>query len=318
MGTPEFAVAPLRKLIENQFKIAAVVTVPDKPAGRGLKLQESPVKQFANEYKIPVLQPVKLNEPEFIESLKQYKASLFIVVAFRKLPEAVWSLPPLGCFNLHASILPQYRGAAPINHAVMNGEKTTGVTTFFINDRIDTGKIIMQREIPVGPDETAGEVHDRLMASGADLVVETAEAIFTGNFTEKDQAVMQEKTGQDGLNESELKKAPKIFRDDCMINWQQSALSIHNFIRGLSPYPGAFGMLATPEGNKEIKVLKSALTNIPSKETPGRIFLFKKQFFVSTTDNLIELLILKPAGKKTMSAEEYIRGNRLELSAFIG
>lgn len=307
MGTPEFAVAPLKKLIENQFHIAAVVTVPDKPSGRGLKVHSSPVKEFAIEHHIPVLQPLKLSEPSFIDELKQYNASLFIVVAFRKLPQVVWSLPSLGCFNLHASLLPQYRGAAPINHAVINGEKITGATTFFIDDQIDTGKIIMQEEMTVGPDETAGEVHDRLMELGAELVVKTTKAIFSNNYSLTEQIIKTD----------ELKKAPKIFREDCRVDWQQKASVIHNFIRGLSPYPGAYGVLDTSDGNKEIKVLKSARTEINSADDPGKVILKGERLFVSTLDELIELLIIQPSGKKVMSVSEFIHGNKSELTGFI-
>ncbi len=329
MGTPEFAVAPLKKLIEYHFHIAAVVTVADKPSGRGLKVHASPIKQFAAEHQIPVLQPLKLSDPSFIEELSQYNASLFIVVAFRKLPQVIWSLPPLGCFNLHASLLPQYRGAAPINHAVINGEKVTGVTTFFINDQIDTGKIIMQEELPIGPNETAGEVHDRLMELGAELVVKTTRAIFNNDFVAKDQSPdieISDKSdkpddGDKASNiihamETDLKKAPKIFREDCRIDWTRNAGEIHNFIRGLSPYPGAYSILAA-DGNKELKVLKSALSQNTGNSKPGEIILEGERLFVQTSDKMIEILILQPSGKKVMSAAEFIRGNRGELRGFL-
>lgn len=321
MGTPEFAVAPLKKLIDHNYHIAAVVTVPDKPAGRGLKMQASPVKQFAAEHEIPVLQPVKLNDLEFLAALKQLNASLYIVVAFRKLPEAVWSLPPLGCFNLHASLLPQYRGAAPINHAVINGERTTGATTFFIDDQIDTGKIILQREMPIGDDETAGEVHDRLMVLGAELVVETTEAILSNNFTATEQQFVTPSGNNSGANSSvgnELNKAPKIFRENCRINWHQKSSVIHNFIRGLSPYPGAYGILNTSDGDKEFKALKSTLTNTPSKESPGMVKIAGDHLYVSTLDNEIELIIIQPSGKKAMTTAEFIRGNKSLLIGFTG
>lgn len=317
MGTPEFAVAPLKKLIEHNYNVVAVVTVPDKPAGRGLKMQSSPVKQFAEENNIPVLQPVKLNDEEFIESLKSINASLFIVVAFRKLPQVVWSLPSLGCFNLHASLLPRYRGAAPINRAVMNGETTTGVTTFFINEEIDTGKIIRQSELSIDPDETAGEVHDRLMELGAELVVETTEAIFMNQFTATDQNIIISQ--QTNLTEmKELKKAPKIFREDCKINWQLKSSVVHNFIRGLSPYPGAFGVLRTENGDKEVKVLRSRRTGILSKESPGMVNVNGEQLYVATEDYDLELLKLQPAGKKAMTSAEFIRGNKNKLLDFNG
>lgn len=329
MGTPDFAVEPLKRLIAESYHIAAVVTVADKPAGRGLKLHYSPVKQFAIEHNIPVLQPLKLNDPAFIEELKEFNADLFIVVAFRKLPEAVWKLPRLGCFNLHASLLPQYRGAAPINHAVINGETTTGVTTFFLNDEIDTGKIIKQREINIGPDETAGELHDRMMNIGADLVAETVEAIFSNNFTATDQkdkvanadykkdAEQSSYLTNVGDNNIELKKAPKIFRNDCRINWQQDALEIHNFIRGLSPYPGSFSILSTREGESELKVLKSALTNMPNQGEAGNVIYENSKLLIGCSDLYLELLTVQPAGKKAMPSSDFLRGMRSEIISFV-
>lgn len=306
MGTPEFAVEPLKRLLDKKYKIAAVVTVADKPAGRGLKVHTSPVKVFAQQHQLPVLQPLKLNDPDFIDELKRLNADLYIVVAFRKLPESVWKLPRSGCFNLHASLLPQYRGAAPINHAVINGEKTSGVTTFFLNDEIDAGKIIMQRELAIGPDETAGELHDRLMYLGSELVIDTVESIFSNTHTPVNQIDYT----------AELKKAPKIFRDDCKINFKQAASSIHNFIRGLSPYPGAFGVLSTSEGLKELKVLKSALTGIHSSGEQGRIIIEHNKMMVACQDEFIELTIVQPAGKKAMSVSDFLRGNRGEISSF--
>ncbi len=306
MGTPDFAVEPLKRLLEKQFYVKAVVTVADKPAGRGLKVHSSPVKEFALQQQIPVLQPLRLNDPEFVEQLKALNADLFIVVAFRKLPEVIWKLPKAGCFNLHASLLPQYRGAAPINHAVINGEKTTGVTTFFLNDEIDTGKIIMQRETAIGPDETAGEVHDRLMLIGAELVTETVEAIFNDAHTS---------VNQPDIN-IELKKAPKIFREDCMINWAQSATSVHNFIRGLSPYPGAFGTLTTSDGVKELKVLKSALIGKTSSLEPGTAIIDNNKMLVACNDEFIEILMVQPAGKRSMQVSDYLRGSRFEILKF--
>lgn len=311
MGTPDFAVEPLRKLLEKSYNVTAVVTVADKPSGRGLKMHASPVKEFALQHNIPVLQPLKMNEPEFVEQLKQINADLFIVVAFRKLPEAVWKLPPLGCFNLHASLLPQYRGAAPINHAVINGESTTGVTTFFLNDQIDTGKIIMQRKTHIGPDETAGEVHDRLMFIGADLVTDTVDAIFRNTATVVDQSVPESE-----MKGTELKKAPKIFRTDCRIKWEKSAGEIHNFIRGLSPHPGSYSVLNTSEGENELKVLKSALTGKAHTGKPGDIKIDNNRLYVHTENELIELLIVQPSGKKAMAASDFLRGLRSELISF--
>lgn len=327
MGTPDFAVEPLRKLIDESYRVAAVVTVADKPAGRGLKLHHSPVKQFALEHNIPVLQPVKLNEPSFIEELKGYNADLYIVVAFRKLPEAVWKLPQLGCFNLHASLLPQYRGAAPINHAVINGETITGVTTFFLNDEIDTGKIIKQRVIPIGADETAGELHDKMMVIGADLVIETVDAIFNNNFTATDQSDKMEirLQGFDSIsdatgitsNKTEIRKAPKIFRNDCRINWHQNASIIHNFIRGLSPYPGSYSVMTSREGDNELKVLKSIQTNVPNSAKPGNVIIDNSRLLVGCSDRYLELHTVQPSGKKAMLSADFLRGLRSEISSFV-
>jgi methionyl-tRNA formyltransferase len=233
LGTPGFAVPSLEALIDNRFDVAAVITAPDKPAGRGLQLQESPVKQFAVSKGIPVLQPVKLKDPEFLEELKSYNANLQIVIAFRMLPVAVWDMPELGTFNLHASALPQYRGAAPINWAIINGEKETGLTTFFLKHEIDTGDILFQERIRIEEGETAGQLHDRMAEAGAKLVVQTAKAI------EKDEVVPMP---QPRITEH-LKPAPKIFKEDCRIQWNKSSHDIHNLIRGLSPFPGAFTTL---------------------------------------------------------------------------
>lgn len=306
MGTPEFAVEPLKKLLEKQYDVAAVVTVADKQSGRGLKLRPSPVKSFALEHNIPVLQPLNLNNPSFIDELTRFKADLFIVVAFRKLPDIVWKLPKLGCFNLHASLLPQYRGAAPINHAIINGEKITGVTTFFLNEGIDTGKMIMQRELCINPDETAGELHDRMMVLGAELVIDTAEAIFSNSYKTTNQPEIS----------SELKKAPKIFREDCQIRWQYSAHNVHNLIRGLSPYPGAYGILDTSDGLKELKVFKSKITGIKSEGAPGSIILYQNRVLISCSDEYLEIIIVQASGKKVMPMTDFIRGNRSKIFFF--
>ncbi|HLO90229.1 MAG TPA: methionyl-tRNA formyltransferase [Lentimicrobium sp.] len=307
MGTPDFAVEPLKKLIEQKFNVSAVVTVADKPSGRGLKMHASPVKEFAVQHGIKVLQPLKLNDPDFLNELKKLNADLFIVVAFRKLPEAVWKLPPLGCFNLHASLLPQYRGAAPINHAVINGETMSGVTTFFLDEEIDTGKIILRKEVPVGADETAGELHDKLMVTGAQLVIDTVNAIFNGNY----QLQEQPKPVASG---DQLRKAPKIFRNDCRINWQQKALTIHNFIRGLSPYPGAYGIMRTSQGESELKVLKSTLTDLQNTGMPGDIRIENNKLFIGCQDHFIEIITVQPSGKKAMAVSDFLRGLRSEIS----
>lgn len=306
MGTPDFAVEPLRRLLENKHDVRAVVTVADKPSGRGLKVNQSPVKEFAIENNIPVLQPVNLNDPEFLDELKSFNADIFIVVAFRKLPDAVWQMPPLGCFNLHASLLPQYRGAAPINHAIMNGDEVTGVTTFFLNSGIDTGKMIMQRQIPIRPDETAGELHDRLMALGAEVVVDTVNIIKSGNVTLVDQPQSTEG----------LKKAPKIFRQDCKVDWNKDVKTVHNFIRGLSPYPGSFSLLDSSEGPKEIKILKTRLTGIKSDGMPGIIQVAENRILVACNDEFLEIHTLQPPGKKSMLTSDFLRGIRYKLITF--
>lgn len=250
MGTPEFAVASLKALLEAGKQIVAVVTAPDKPAGRGQKLQSSAVKTFALEHNLPVLQPLKLRDPAFLQALKDYQADLQVVVAFRMLPEIVWDMPPKGTINLHASLLPQYRGAAPINHALINGETYSGVSTFLLQHEIDTGQILMNKKTAIGPNETAGELHDKLMQVGAELLVETIHAIETDSYRLTPQP--EETTG--------LKTAPKIFKEDCEINWDLDAQTLHNFIRGLSPYPTAF----TELHGKNFKIFKAfpEITNV--------------------------------------------------------
>ena len=301
MGTPEFAVASLQQIIESGYRVSGVVTVPDKPAGRGLKIRQSAVKQYALEHGITVLQPEKLNDPLFLAELKELEANLFVVVAFRKLPEMVWSMPALGCFNLHASLLPQYRGAAPINHAVINGETVTGVTTFFINEGIDTGKIILRSEITVGPDETAGELHDRLKETGAELVVKTIENIAANKCFPIDQPLIGEP----------LRTAPRIFREQCFISWNKTAHEVHNHIRVLSPYPGAITFLTGENTSREVKVLRSALTGEITGTDPGHAKIVSdNRLFVGCGDQYIEIITIQPAGKKAMLAGEFLRGLR--------
>lgn len=299
MGTPGFAVASLEKLVNENYNIVAVVSVPDKPAGRGQKLQESEVKQFAVKHNIPVLQPEKLKAPEFLEELKSFHPDLQIVVAFRMLPEVVWQLPPLGTFNLHGSLLPQYRGAAPINRAVMNGEKKTGVTTFFLQHKIDTGNIIFREEISIGENETAGEVHDRMMMVGAGLVTKTVDAILEGNYPE----IPQNSLVEEG---EPIHEAPKIFREDCKINWKLPGRMIHNHIRGLSPYPAAWTNLFS-ENTESImlKIYRSEFIASSHKHIPGTIF---ENFHVATTDGMIRVLELQAPGKKKMAAADFLRG----------
>ncbi|MFH1120371.1 MAG: methionyl-tRNA formyltransferase [Bacteroidota bacterium] len=299
MGTPEFAVESLKQLIENSFEIAAVVTVPDKPAGRGLKLKESAVKSFAVSHNLPVLQPDRLQDQDFIDQLRLIRANLFIVVAFRKLPDEVWKMPDLGTFNLHASLLPQYRGAAPINHAVINGESVTGVTTFFINSGIDTGKIILSRSVDIGPDETAGELHDRLMLTGGSLVVDTVNAIAEGNCRLIDQPAFS------GM----LRTAPRIFREHCRIRWSESVHVVHNLIRGLSPHPGAYSVIKTEKGLSEVKILHGLIREGPASKMPGEALILNEgKLLVSCTNGYIEILRVQLAGKRAMTATEFLRG----------
>lgn len=306
MGTPEFAVGALSTLINNNKEVVAVVTVPDKPAGRGLKLKESAVRQYALSQHLPVLQPVSLKDPAFIEELKTYTANLFVVVAFRKLPDEVWSLPEFGTFNLHASLLPDYRGAAPINHAIINGESITGVTTFFLNSEIDTGRIILNRSLEIGPDETAGELHDRLMVTGAELTLETVNAIESGNFTLTEQP----------MNVHPLKGAPRIFRKDCQINWNEPALKVHNLIRGLSPYPGAFSSMHTTNGTIEVKIIRSVISSFEAILLPGESVIRDNRLYIACAGGFIEILQLQPAGKRAMETADFLRGMRSEQIRF--
>ncbi|MCC6251924.1 MAG: methionyl-tRNA formyltransferase [Bacteroidia bacterium] len=301
MGTPDFAVPALKKLVENNYHIAAVITAPDKPSGRGLKMNYSAVKEYALSAGLKVLQPEKLKNPEFIQELKQLNADLQIVVAFRMLPEVIWKMPPLGTFNLHASLLPQYRGAAPINYAIINGEKKTGVTTFFLQHEIDTGNIIKQQECIIGENETAGELHDRLMNIGADLVLETVRLVEQN----KAQPVPQKM-----LENGQLKVARKIFKDDCLIHWNQDAYVIHNFIRGLSPYPTAFTYLVDELGNKQIFKIYNSLPEICSNShKAGTILTDTKTYLKIVCNNgCINLLKVQLAGKKAMPVVEFLRG----------
>jgi methionyl-tRNA formyltransferase len=298
MGTPEFAVATLRALVENGFSVAAVVTAPDKPAGRGLNLNQSAVKQFALGKNIPVLQPVKLRDPEFLENLKSYHADIQVVVAFRMLPEIVWSMPPSGTLNLHGSLLPQYRGAAPINRAIMNGETKTGVTTFKLQQEIDTGNILLMEEISIGADETAGELQDRMKEIGAGLVIRTIRGLMDDTLQEKPQLI---------ADPGSLHTAPKIFTEDCIIDWSQSVSSIHNFIRGLSPFPGAF----TSFREKTLKIFRahpeknSARSVAGAMETDGKSWL---RF--SASDGYIYVEELQLEGKKKMRVADFLRGYR--------
>lgn len=304
MGTPEFAVKPLDNLIKNGYKVVGVVTVADKPSGRGLKVNESAVKKYAVEHDIPVLQPVKLRDPEFLEALKAWKADLFVVVAFRMLPEEVWTMPRLGTFNLHAALLPQYRGAAPINWAVINGEKRTGVTTFMIDKDIDTGGIMFREECRIEPEETAGDVHDKLMNIGSDLVLHTVESIIQGNVEIRVQRSFIQGT-------EELKPAPKLTKELCHIDWTKNSKSIHNLIRGLSPYPTAYTELFAEGSDKplSLKIYKSEIVDLHAE--PGTILSDGKTYLaIATADSAISIKDMQLAGKKRMDVKSFLLGFR--------
>lgn len=308
-GTPEIASSQLEAIIAAGYEVAAVVTVPDKPAGRGKKIQSSDVKLTALKYNLPVLQPVSLKSPEFIEELSSFNADLFVVVAFRMLPEVVWSMPPMGTFNLHASLLPQYRGAAPINHAIINGEKETGLTTFLLDKEIDTGEIIMQEKVVIEDDETAGTLHDKLMLLGNKVVVETIKIIEEGRVQSQSQEKIIER---DNL---QLKPAPKIFKEDCKIDWTKDAKSIYDFIRGLSPYPAAHTQFVSENNDTiDIKVFEVVLKENGSEDkdlykikTDGKSYLD-----VVLGKNNISIKVIQQAGKKAMPIADFLRGTRLE------
>ncbi|HTF31840.1 MAG TPA: methionyl-tRNA formyltransferase [Flavitalea sp.] len=298
MGTPEFAVASLRGLVEAGFNIAGVITAPDKPAGRGLKINESAVKIYALQHGLNILQPEKLKDPEFLRSLKDLHADIQVVVAFRMLPEVVWNMPPMGTINLHGSLLPKYRGAAPINWAVINGEKETGVTTFKLQHEIDTGNILLQKKFDIGEDETAGDVHDRMKIIGAELLVETLKRIADSNIQEQPQPSAEN-----------ILHAPKIFTETCRIDWKKNVKTIYNLVRGLSPYPGAFTML---EG-KTLKILKAEKIISAVQEEPGTFLTDGRTFLkFAAGDGYLNVLDLQLEGKKKMQVQEFLRGFRLK------
>ncbi len=304
MGTPEFAVASLKSLLDSGFNVVAVVTSPDKPAGRGQKLQESDVKQFAKTYNIPILQPEKLKEQTFIDELRMFQADLQVVVAFRMLPEIVWSMPRLGTINLHASLLPQYRGAAPINWVIINGEKTTGVTTFFIEKEIDTGKIIHLEEITIDDSDNAGTLHDRLMETGAKLLRQTVTDIESGNYSQSDQS-------SSGYSGKELKIAPKIFKEDCKIDWNAPLEKNRNFIRGLSPYPASWTSLVNIKTNERLflKIFKSETEICMHSHPSGLVISDEKKYLkIAVAGGYINLLTLQLEGKKRLHIEEFLHG----------
>ena len=306
MGTPDFAVESLKVLVENNYNVVGVITMPDKPAGRGHKIQYSPVKQYALDNNLHILQPEKLKDPQFIEELRALKADVQVVVAFRMLPEVVWDMPPQGTFNLHASLLPQYRGAAPINRAIMNGETETGATTFFLTHEIDTGKIILQEKISIQPEDNAGTVHDKLMVMGAQMVRKTIDMLTEGKTDAVDQS-------QFINHDTELKAAPKIFKEDCELLSNFGVDQAHNFVRGLSPYPGAWINIVLP-GQTEKQVLKIFETEkeyIQHNDTHGTLVTDLKKFAkIALGDGYLILKYIQAPGKKRMETGEYLRGLR--------
>jgi len=301
MGTPDFAVPSLEALC-SEHDIVGVVTAPDKPAGRGKKLKASAVKKKAEELGLRVFQPTNLKDPNFQHELASLEGELFVVVAFRMLPESVWSLPSKGTINLHGSLLPQYRGAAPINWAIMNGEKETGLTTFFIEKNIDTGEIIDQIHLDIAANETAGSLHDRMMVAGAELLVQTVKDI-------QDEKVKS--YPQDLPEGTKIKKAPKIFREDCRIDWTRPAADVHNHIRGLSPFPGAWTKLSSDSGNDSYKIFQSHIGELTDAE-PGEVRIENAMLKVACSDKWIEIEELQAPGKKRMKTGDFLRGNRLE------
>ncbi|RHJ52225.1 methionyl-tRNA formyltransferase [Bacteroides sp. AM10-21B] len=305
MGTPEFAVEPLRCLVEGGYNVVGVITMPDKPAGRGHKLQFSPVKQYALDYNLPLLQPERLKDETFVEALRVWNADLQIVVAFRMLPEVVWNMPRLGTFNLHASLLPQYRGAAPINWAVINGDTETGITTFFLKHEIDTGEVIQQVRVPIAETDNVGIVHDKLMVLGARLVTETVDAILADTV----KPIPQEEMAVVG----ELRPAPKIFKETCRIDWSQPVKQIYDFIRGLSPYPAAWTELVQPDGAITVlKIFETEKIHQEHRLQPGTILTDNKTYLhVAVPQGFIGILVLQLPGKKRLKIDELLRGFRL-------
>jgi methionyl-tRNA formyltransferase len=312
MGTPEFAVASLDALLQAGHTVCAVVTVADKPAGRGQTIQQSAVKQYAAKHNLPVLQPLNLKDPQFISELKSYGADLQFVVAFRMLPEQVWNMPALGTFNLHGSLLPRYRGAAPINHAVMNGDDFSGITTFKLQQQIDTGSILLQEKVAIGPHTTAGELHDELMVRGAALVVRTADMIKESHETKKPlQFSVQDET--------QVSHAPKIFREHCKINWQESLKKVYNLVRGLSPYPAAYTEIISDGVTiKTLKIYKAMPADLSTAAHAGALRIEGGRLYVSASDGWLELLELQLEGKKRMTAMEFLNGQRAPEKLKIG
>lgn len=312
MGTPDFAVESLKVLVENDYNVVGVVTMPDKPSGRGHKLQYSAVKNYALEQGLTLLQPEKLKNEEFIQELKNLKADLQVVVAFRMLPEIVWNMPKMGTFNLHASLLPQYRGAAPINWAIMNGEKETGATTFFLTHEIDTGKIILQERIPISETDNVGKIHDELMVMGAQLVRKTVDLILTDNFSTESQDLFYKEN-------EELKSAPKIFKETCSIDWNTNIKEVYDKIRGLSPYPVAWSILHNLEDDEEIsiKIYAAHILNEKHSKTIGSVLTDNKKLFsVACHEGILVIDEMQLPGKKAMKTEELLRGFKFKEGSY--
>ena len=307
LGTPDFAVESLEAILANGYNVVGVVTMPDKPAGRGHKMYQSPVKLCAMSHGIEVLQPVRLKDPEFVDRLRALEADLFIVIAFRMLPEVVWTMPRLGTFNLHASLLPRYRGAAPINRAVMNGDTETGVTTFFLKHEIDTGDIISQERVEILPTDNVGDVHDRLMHLGAKLTVKTIDDIIAGTL----RPIPQDQL----IGDTEPTPAPKIFKEDCEICWNSPAETIHNHVRGLSPYPAAWSTLISDDTEQgAVKIFETAILHDMAPLAPGEIAIQGDTLIVGTATAPVSILSLQAPGKRRVTTAEYLRGARLVLS----
>lgn len=306
MGTPEFAVGTLSKLVEEGYNVVAVVTQPDKPVGRHQDtLQPSEVKRYALEHGLPVLQPVKMKDPAFVERLASYRADLQVVVAFRMLPEVVWAMPRFGTFNVHAALLPKYRGAAPINWAVINGETETGVTTFFLDRDIDTGRIIDRKPFPIPDDADVEYVYNGLMRLGASLAVDTVDKVLAGD------GKVESKEQTEFIADEKLPVAPKIFKETCQINWNMPAKMVYDFIRGLSPYPGAWGNVTLDGKSMTLKVFKTLKTGKSKVGETAELFVEKGHLYVNTQDGLLEILMLQQSGKKRMAARDFVNGLRL-------
>lgn len=300
MGTPEFAVPSLERLVDAGYNIVAVITAPDKPSGRGMQMNESAVKKYALSKGLKILQPEKLKNSDFLNELKELNADLQVVVAFRMLPEVVWNMPPIGTINLHGSLLPQYRGAAPINWAIINGEKETGVTTFKLQQEIDTGNILLQQKIKIGDEENAGELHDRMMEIGADLLLQTINELVNNNLKEEPQS--------SSLNIQSLHRAPKIFTETCEIKWRKSVDEVYNLIRGLSPYPTAFTFLK----GKKLKIFNAQKEIADIKENPGELITDSKTYLKFACNNgYISVTELQLEGKKKMHVKDFLRGWRM-------